>query len=153
MRTQSKSTRIRTAARIYSRVTYRTYFSDDHKSELRKIAQERGLARLEALLEERDDLDARISELSDQLERVGFWSDGRGGGIFPSCWIEDEDPLVHEINSSGNEEIGSPSRIRTRVTRSRVSYDGPLHQGTGSARRRDGYFKKPEHSKWPLKRL
>ena len=36
-------------------------------------------------------------------------------------------PLVHELNSSGNEAIGSPSRIRTRVTRSRVSYDGPLH--------------------------
>ena len=96
-------------------VTYRAYFADDHKSELRKTGRERGLAQLEALLEERDDLDARISELSDQLERVGFWSDGQGGGIYPSCWIDDEDPLVHEINSSGNEAIGSPSRIRTRV--------------------------------------
>ena len=108
-------------------VTFRNYFSDDHKTERRKSAQERGFARLQALLDSRDDLDARICELSDQLERVGCWSDGQGGGIYPSCWSEDNDPLVHELNSSGNEAIGSPSRIRTRVTRSRVSYDGPLH--------------------------
>ena len=30
-------------------------------------------------------------------------------------WVEDEDSLVHELNSSGNEVIGSPSRIRTKV--------------------------------------
>ena len=108
-------------------VTYRTYFSDDHKTELRKSAQERGFARLQALLDSRDDLDARICELSDQLERVGFRSDGQGGGIYPSCWIEDDDPLVHELNSSENEAIGSPSRIRTRVVGSRTPHDGPLH--------------------------
>ena len=108
-------------------VTYRTYFSDDHKTELRKSAQERGFARLQALLDSRDDLDARICELSDQLERVGFRSDGQGGGIYPSCWSEDDDPLVHELNSSGNEAIGSPSRIRTRVMGSRTPHDGPLH--------------------------
>jgi len=108
-------------------VTFRAYYSDDLKDELRKTAHEGGLATLEALLEERDDLNARISELSDQLERVGFWSDGQGGGIYPSCWSEDDDPLVHELNSSGNEAIGSPSRIRTRVMGSRTPHDGPLH--------------------------
>jgi len=106
---------------------FRAYYSDDLKTDLRKTARERGHAQLEALLEERDDLDARIFELSDQLERVGFWSDGHGGGIFPSCWIEDEDSLVHELNSSGDEAIGSPSRIRTRVMGSRTPHDGPLH--------------------------
>ena len=108
-------------------VTFRNYFSDDHKADLIKTAHVGGLATLEALLEERDDLNARISELSDQLERVGFWSDGQGGGIYPSCWSEDDDPLVHELNSSGNEAIGSPSRIRTRVVGSRTPHDGPLH--------------------------
>ena len=108
-------------------VTYKAYFSDTHKDELRRSAHRKGLEQLEALLQQRDDLDSRIRELSDQLERVGFWSDGHGGGIYPSCWIEDEDPLVHELNSSGNEAIGSPSRIRTRVVGSRTPHDGPLH--------------------------
>jgi len=106
---------------------FRAYYSDDLKTDLRKTARERGYAQLEALLEERDVLDARICELSDQLERVGFWSDGYGGGIHPSCWIEDDDSLVYEFNSSENKEIGSPSRIRTRVVGSRTPHDGPLH--------------------------
>ena len=39
----------------------------------------------------------------------------------------DDDSLVHELNSSRNEVIGSPSRIRTRVVGSRTPHDGPLH--------------------------
>jgi hypothetical protein len=59
--------------------------------------------------------------------------------------ISDRDSVaVHEINSSGNEAIGSPSRIRTRVMAPRTPYDGPLHQGTGVTRTRPGYFKKTE---------
>ena len=68
-----------------------------------------------------------LESLSVVVHHVGFWSDGDGGGIFPSCWVEDEDSLIHELNSSGNEAIGSPSRIRTRVVGSRTPHDGPLH--------------------------
>jgi hypothetical protein len=42
-------------------------FSDNHKSELRKIAQERGLA----LLERCKEIDLRIDELYDQLDQSG----------------------------------------------------------------------------------
>ena len=78
-------------------------------------------------MNQRDELDVRIRELSNEIERVGFWSSGDGGGMHPSCWITDNDPEIFDLNSSGLQEIGSPSRIRTRVVGSRTPHDGPLH--------------------------
>jgi len=108
-------------------VTYKTYYSHDHKEELRKTGHSKGISKLEELLNQRDELDVRIRELSNEIEKVGFWSSGDGGGIHPSCWITDNDPEIFDLNSSGLQEIGSPSRIRTRVVGSRTPHDGPLH--------------------------
>ena len=39
-------------------------------------------------------IDLRIDELYGQLHDIGFFSDGAGGGVYPSCWDEGEDMLV-----------------------------------------------------------
>jgi len=96
-------------------VTYKTYYSHDHKEGLRKAGHSKGISKLEKLLNQRDELDVRIRELSNELERVGFWSSRDGGGIFHSCWIADNDSAITDYNSSGLQGIGSPSRIRTKV--------------------------------------
>jgi len=107
--------------------TFKAYYSHEHKERLRKAGHSKGISELEKLLNHRDELDVRIRELSNEIERVGFWSSGDGGGIHPSCWITDNDPEIFDLNSSGLQEIGSPSRIRTRVMGSRTPHDGPLH--------------------------
>jgi hypothetical protein len=108
-------------------VTFKAYYSHEHKEELRKAGHRKGISELEKLLNQRDELDVRIRELSTELDRVGFWSSRDGGGIFPSCWVTDNDSEIIDFNSSGSQEIGSPSRIRTRVVGSRTPHDGPLH--------------------------
>ncbi|SVA65829.1 uncharacterized protein METZ01_LOCUS118683, partial [marine metagenome] len=32
-----------------------------------------------------------INEVMQEPMPIGFFSDGRGGGVYPSCWDEDDD--------------------------------------------------------------
>ena len=52
------------------------------------------MGELEALIQQRESIDHRIDELYGQLHDIGFFSDGAGGGVYPSCWDEGEDMLV-----------------------------------------------------------
>ena len=52
------------------------------------------MGELEALIQQRESIDLRIDELYGQLHDIGFFSDGAGGGVYPSCWDEDDDMLV-----------------------------------------------------------
>ena len=36
----------------------------------------------------------KIEELYRQLHEIGFFSDGKGGGVYPACWDEDDEMLV-----------------------------------------------------------
>ena len=76
------------------KVTLRDYFAGDHKRRLRQEAWEAGIGQLEALFQERENIDHRIDELYNQLHEIGFFSDGKGGGIYPASWDEDDDMLV-----------------------------------------------------------
>ena len=76
------------------KVTLQHYFAEDHKRRLRQEAWEAGIGQLEALVQERDNIDHRIDELYNQLHEIGFFSDGKGGGVYPACWDEGDDMLV-----------------------------------------------------------
>ena len=52
------------------------------------------MGELEALIQQRESNDLRIDELYNQLHQIGFFSDGKGGGVYPACWDEDDDMLV-----------------------------------------------------------
>ena len=74
-----------------TKVTLQHYFAEDHKRRLRQEAWEAGIGQLEALVQERDNIDHRIDELYNQLHQIGFFSDGKGGGVYPDCWDEIDD--------------------------------------------------------------
>ena len=76
------------------KVTLQHYFAEDHKRRLRQEAWEAGIGQLEALFQERENIDHRIDELYDRLHDIGYFSDGKGGGVYPACWDEDDDMLV-----------------------------------------------------------
>ena len=61
---------------------------------MRQEAWEAGMKGLEALLQIRENTDRKIDDLYSQLHDIGYFSDGEGGGIYPSCWDEDDDFLV-----------------------------------------------------------
>ena len=44
--------------------------------------------------QEREDIDHRIDELYDQLHEIGYFSDGKGGAVYPACWDEGGDMMV-----------------------------------------------------------
>ena len=77
-----------------TKVTYQHYFAEDHKRRLGQAGFEAGMGELEALIQQRESIDLRIDELYGQLHDIGFFSDGAGGGVYPSCWDEGEDMLV-----------------------------------------------------------
>ncbi len=76
------------------KVTTKYYFAEGHKRRLRQEAWEAGIGQIEALVQERENIDHRIDELYNQLHEIGFFSDGKGGGVYPACWDEDDDMLV-----------------------------------------------------------
>jgi len=76
------------------KVTTKYYFASKHKERMRQEAWEAGMKGLEALLQIRENTDRKIDELYGQLYDIGYFSDGEGGGIYPSCWDEDDDFLV-----------------------------------------------------------
>ena len=77
-----------------TKVILRHYISEEHKMRLRQAGWEAGIGQLEALIQQRESIDLRIDELYGQLHDIGFFSDGAGGGVYPSCWDEGEDMLV-----------------------------------------------------------
>ena len=77
-----------------TKVTYQHYFAEDHKRRLGQAGFEAGMGELEALIQQRESIDLRIDDLYGQLHDIGFFSDGAGGGVYPSCWDEGEDMLV-----------------------------------------------------------
>ncbi len=77
-----------------TKVILRHYISEEHKMRLRQAGWEAGIGQLEALIQQRESIDLRIDELYGQLHDIGFFSDGAGGGVYPSCWDEEEDMLV-----------------------------------------------------------
>ena len=65
------------------------------------------MGELEALIQQRESNDLRIDELYNQLHQIGFFSDGKGEGVYPACWDEDDDMLVRAPGlepKSGGEE-------------------------------------------------
>jgi len=70
------------------KVTTKYYFAPKHKMRLRQEGWESGISHLEALFQERENIDHRIDELYNQLHEIGFFSDGKGGGVYPDCWDE-----------------------------------------------------------------
>jgi len=73
------------------KVTTKYYFAPKHKMRLRQEGWEAGIGHLEALFQERENIDHRIDELYNQLHEIGFFSDGKGGGVYPDCWDEVDD--------------------------------------------------------------
>ncbi len=73
------------------KVTTKYYFAPKHKMRLRQEGWEAGIGHLEALFQERENIDHRINELYNQLHEIGFFSDGKGGGVYPDCWDEVDD--------------------------------------------------------------
>ena len=55
---------------------------------MRQEGWEAGIGHLEALFQERENIDHRIDELYNQLHEIGFFFDGEGGGVYPDCWDE-----------------------------------------------------------------
>ena len=49
---------------------------------------------LEALLQTREDTDKKIEDLYRQLHEIGYFSDEKGGGVYPACWDEDDGMMV-----------------------------------------------------------
>lgn len=41
-----------------------------------------------------ESIEHRTDELYGQCHEIDFFSDGAGGGVYPSCWDEGEDMLV-----------------------------------------------------------
>ena len=76
------------------KVTTKYYFAPKHKMRLRQEGWEAGIGVLEALIHERENIDQRIEELYRQLDEIGYFSDGKGGGVYPDCWDEIDDMLV-----------------------------------------------------------
>ena len=76
------------------KVTTKYYFASKHKERMRQEAWEAGMKGLETLLQIRENTDRKIDDLYSQLHDIGYFSDGEGGGIYPSCWDEDDDFLV-----------------------------------------------------------
>ena len=74
-----------------TKVTYQHYFAEDHKRRLGQAGFEAGMGELEALIQQRESIDLRIDELYGQLHEIGYFSDGKGGGIYPDCWDEVDD--------------------------------------------------------------
>ena len=73
------------------KVTTKYYFAPKHKMRLRQEGWEAGIGVLEALIHERENIDQRIEELYRQLDEIGYFSDGKGGGVYPDCWDEIDD--------------------------------------------------------------
>ena len=46
------------------------------------------------LIHERENIDKKIEDLYRQLDEIGYFSDGKGGGVYPDCWDEIDDLLV-----------------------------------------------------------
>ena len=46
---------------------------------------------LETLLQIRENTDRKIEDLYRQLHEIGYFSDGKGGGVYPDCWDEVDD--------------------------------------------------------------
>ena len=61
---------------------------------MRQEAWGAGMKELEAPLQIRGNTDRKIDDLYSQLYDIGYFSDGKGGGIYPSCWDEDDDMVV-----------------------------------------------------------
>ena len=76
------------------KVTTKYYFASKHKERMRKEAWEAGMKELEDLFQIRDNTDREIDDLYRQLYDIGYFSDGKGGGVYPACWDEDDDFLV-----------------------------------------------------------
>jgi len=76
------------------KVTTKYYFAPKHKERMRNEAWEAGMKELEALLQIRENTDRKIEDLYRQLHEIGYFSDGKGGGVYPACWDEDDDMLV-----------------------------------------------------------
>ena len=76
------------------KVILQYYTASKHKERMRQEAWEAGMKGLEALLQIRENTDRKIDDLYSQLHDIGYFSDGEGGGIYPSCWDEDDDFLV-----------------------------------------------------------
>jgi len=73
------------------KVTTKYYFAPKHKERMRQEGWEAGIGHLEALFQERENIDHRIDELYSQLHEIGFFFDGKGGGVYPDCWDEVDD--------------------------------------------------------------
>ena len=73
------------------KVTTKYYFASKHKERMRQEAWEAGMKGLEALLQIRENTDRKIEELYRQLHEIGYFSDGKGGGVYPDCWDEVDD--------------------------------------------------------------
>ena len=58
---------------------------------MRQEAWEAGMKGLEALLQIRENADRKIEDLYRQLHEIGYFSDGKGGGVYPDCWDEVDD--------------------------------------------------------------
>ena len=76
------------------KVTTKYYFASKHKERMRQEAWEAGMKELEDLFQIRDNTDREIDDLYRQLYDIGYFSDGKGGGVYPACWDEDDDFLV-----------------------------------------------------------
>ena len=61
---------------------------------MRDEAWEAGMKELEALLQIRENTDRKIEDLYRQLHEIGYFSDGKGGGVYPDCWDEGGDMMV-----------------------------------------------------------
>ena len=73
------------------KVTTKYYFASKHKERMRQEAWEAGMKGLEALLQIRENTDRKIEDLYRQLHEIGYFSDGKGGGVYPDCWDEVDD--------------------------------------------------------------
>ena len=63
-----------------------------------------------------DKLLLRIEELAKKLHSLGFYSDGKGGGVYPACWDEDD-----------GDWSALPDLNRSPVLLSRFCYSGRCH--------------------------
>jgi integrase len=93
------------------KVTTKYYFAPKHKERMRQEGWEAGIGHLEALFQERENIDHRIDELYNQLHEIGFFSDGKGGGVYPDCWDEVDDnwSALPDLNRS-------PAAVRRHFT-------------------------------------
>ena len=73
------------------KVTTKYYFAPKHKERMRQEGWEAGMKGLEALLQIRENTDRKIEDLYRQLHEIGYFSDGKGGGVYPYCWDEVDD--------------------------------------------------------------